>query len=224
MAFVFDGRLGNYRNTDTGQVTGRDDLLAIVSRDILATRRKMGELATQLNEEIITLTDFQRGMIAELKGSHIRAATLAAGGRDGLNNRILGGTGRRLRQEYDALKQFVLKIERGEQSDRQILARAKSYARSALVSFSNAELITKADNGAVTARRNLDPEAEHCPECPLYDTGGEFIPIEDVVPIGVRCTCRAGCKCRITYRFAPDFNPLQSRSLSQMVAESVTSI
>ncbi len=220
MPFSFDGRVGNYRDLDTGRITSRNTLLRIVDRDISSTERKIQTATKNLIAENLSLGNFQREMIALLKGSHIRSATLGAGGKDGLNNRILGATGRRLRQEYDALKNFVNQIERGELSEKQIIARAKSYARSAQIAFSTSELITRSANGALTAKRELDPDADHCDQCPQYDTNGEFVPIDQIVPLGVACECRARCRCRITYRFAPDFNPLQARSISEAVAQS----
>lgn len=162
MPFVFDGRVGNYRDTETGRTTSRSRLLELVRDDIARSSRRIGEFTGELNNNQLSVGNWQRAMIAEIKGLHIRAATLAAGGQNGLNNRILGATGRRLRQEYDAIKKFARQVELGELSPAQIQARAKSYTRQAITAFSTSELITRTDNGAVTARRQLDPAAEHC--------------------------------------------------------------
>ena len=217
MPFVFDGRVGNYRDLDSGRVVSRNKLLELVREDIARSRTRIANLSTQLNNNQISVGNWQRAMVSEIKSLHLRSALLASGGEQGLSNRVLGATGRRLRQEYDALKAFSFQIEKGELSPAQILSRSQSYTRQAITAFSTAELITRADNGAVTARRKLDPAAKHCPECPRYQTNG-FVPLENVVPIGVACTCRGNCRCVISYRFDPNFNPLQSRSLSQQVA------
>lgn len=42
----------------------------------------------------------------------------------------------------------------------------------------------------------------NCPDCPGYETG-DWVPIADIVPVGMGCICSGRCKCTIVYRKVP---------------------
>ena len=61
-----------------------------------------------------------------------------------------------------------------------------------------------------------------CPDCPGYDTNGEYILIEQIVPVATFCVCQSSCKCRVATKFDPQFaiQQLQGGSLTEQVQRS----
>lgn len=101
--------------------------------------------------------------------------------------------------EMVAIAGLIAALVAGTISLKMALARAERYAVNAKASYHEARHVTMMQSGMLAMRR-LDPTSVHCPQCPAYDTGNEFIPAEDVVPVGEACDCRGNCRCTVIYR------------------------
>jgi hypothetical protein len=101
--------------------------------------------------------------------------------------------------EIVALSGLLAALIAGAISLDMALARAERYAINVKASYHESRHVTMVQSGRLAMRR-LDPSSRHCPQCPAYDTGNEFIPAEDVVPVGEACACRGNCRCTVIYR------------------------
>ena len=189
---------GEYTD-DRGNKVSTARISAIIESDRRFLERKIKSQTEQLIKNEITVFQWERSIQSQLKESHLKLAALGAGGKKGITPRHRGQLGAALRQEYNRLFDFRKEIQAGRLSEKQILQRAKFYSRSVSQSYYRSQQLSRAMGGATLAKRTLDPTAKHCPECPTYVTKG-FIPIEQVIPAGTKCSCHGNCKCRVTYR------------------------
>ncbi len=197
----YNPRTGQYRD-DNGKVIPKTQILDTIEQERRILERKIEAHSQNLISNSIDEFEWERRIKRDLKESHLKMVALGAGGKDNISQRHRGQVGAALRQEYNALFDFRKKRQAGEISDRQLVARSKFYSRSLSQSYHRSEQLTRAQNGATLAKRTLDPTAKHCPECPGYSTRGKFVPIQNVVPPGTRCSCRGNCKCTVVYRVA----------------------
>ena len=217
--FEFERTSGRYRDLSSGKFVGRGVILRHVDRQSNFLSRTLQLHAIALTEGQISLGEFQRRMMHDLKRSHIRLAALGSGGKLGLNNRIYGASGQRLKEEYGYLRNFVRAIHKGELSSSQIINRARLYGKSSKSAFHKAEQIKRAENNAVWGWRRLDPNANHCPECPNYATKG-YVLLSQIVPIGFQCSCRGNCRCSIVYKYSSRLSLEQKGILADTVANN----
>lgn len=158
----------------------------------------------------ISLTEWQRRVSDRVIRDHINMVQLGAGGRRNISARHLQNLNNRLRRgmgrgglgtpELEALERFARQIKNGELSEAQIRNRARRYARNTRASYEESRHTSLTQQGGWLAMRQLDPAAQHCRECPDYETRGQFLPASEVVPVGVACSCRANCRCTVVYR------------------------
>jgi hypothetical protein len=122
--------------------------------------------------------------------------------------------GRNLKSEYEKLRGFAQDLKDGNLSKAQIVARAQLYSNSIYRTYYETYHFQKAEReGFTLAKRDLDPFAKHCPDCPRHSTKGRFLPADQVTPKGVDCACRGNCRCRLTYKFPTDKKQLTNRVL-----------
>ena len=191
--------LGRYRDAETKQLVPRSRILLELDRERQATQARMSGLTRRLANGSLSVSEWQIEMGQSLKNSHLRLASLSAGGRSQLTPRHLGLVGGRLRSEYARIANFATEMKAGNVSVAQAIARSKLYAQSALQTFHAGEKITREQEGKTMAMRSLDPSADHCKQCPGYATSG-FVPLSQIVAIGTDCDCRGNCRCNIIYR------------------------
>ena len=126
---------------------------------------------------------------------------VASGGKKNTVTNSYFIAGRNLKEEYKYLRNFAQEIKDGKLSEAQILARAQMYSGSIYKTYYETYHFQKVEReGFTLAKRDLDPFAKHCPDCPRHATKGRFLPANKVTPKGVDCACRGHCKCRLTYK------------------------
>lgn len=193
---------GQYRDAETKRFVPRSRILLELDREKQATQARLSGLTRRLSNGSLSVSEWQIEMGQTLKNSHLRLASLSAGGRSQLTPRHLGVVGGRLRGESNRIANFSREMKAGNVSVAQAIARSKLYAQSALQTFHAGEKISRELEGKTLGMRSLDPGADHCRQCPGYVTGG-FVPIDQIVPIGTDCDCRGNCRCNIVYRNGP---------------------
>ncbi len=213
--YYWNPKTGRYHDRETNVFVRKAKVAAFEDRESVKAKAKIKGLAKDLVGGRITLQDFQTNMISQLKESHIRMGLLASGGKDGISNNGYLGIARTLKQQYKYLNGFAKAISNGELSEKQIIARAGMYARSFLTSYSQAELISRKENGVQYAKRLLDAQADHCDDCIRHERR-DWTPIEDIVPRGTNCRCHHNCKCNVVFA-AQHMNPNLNRISRRLV-------
>jgi hypothetical protein len=182
-----------------GRFVGQAKLDRLVLEEIQRTKARLRNVTQKLIDGKRSLSDWQETTALILKDSHLRLATLAAGGKGRLDKKQLGKVGAKLKSEYQLLNNFAKDIKDKEMSGKAILARAQLYAQSAAQTYYGNQHYIKGLDGANVAMRIPDPEANHCADCPGYSTHGLWLAINKVVPRGIACQCRGRCRCRVRY-------------------------
>lgn len=198
MAIEYNSGSGQYRNLTTKRFVGRLEVMRYVDQEAQRTQTRLQAQMRLLIESKIDLPEWERRMAQTLKDSHIRMATLGAGGKPGLTQRHYGAIGYQLREQYRYLDGFAQDLAAGKLTPKQALYRSGLYANSIKLAFHKSEQITKASEAFRSAKRLLDPQAHHCSSCLGYAALG-WQPIEEAVSPGVSCECGQFCKCTIIY-------------------------
>lgn len=196
----YDRFIGFYRDGNGNPILSPAIDLLIAS-EVGRLEAELKSIARRLTEDKLTIPEWEKAMAIALKESHIRMAILASGGKAQTvaNSYLIAG--RRLREEYRNLDNFARDLKEGKLSVKQSIARAGLYAQSARQTYCEVHHANKMFvEGFGLAMRRLDPDADHCPQCPTHSTRGQYVPVEQIVPIGARCDCRGRCRCQIIYR------------------------
>jgi hypothetical protein len=182
---TYDKITGQYR--DKGKLVSQSDLDLAIAGEALRLKKELEIKATALTQGRITLEQWQESTAKGLKDSHIRMSIVASGGKANTvaNSYLIAG--RNLKSEYENLRNFAKDIKDGNLSKAQIVARAQLYSNSIYRTYYETYHFQKVEReGFTLAKRDLDPFAKHCPDCPNHATGGKFLPADQVVPKGVK--------------------------------------
>jgi hypothetical protein len=194
----FNPATHRYHNIETGRFVSRSEVLGLVDKEVLRLETRLKGHARLLAGGKIEISEFQIRMAESLKDSHIRMATLGAGGEKAMNSQQYGHVGQGLKQQYKFLYQFGKDLESGSLSEKRILSRASQYAQSANTAFHKSEFVARGKQGFY-AKRLLDPQSRHCAECVGYQQL-QWTLVNLVVPPGVNCSCGGRCRCRLIFQ------------------------
>ena len=216
MAIEFVPNAGQFRDTKTKRFVPRSTVLMAVETEIAKLKNALQGIGRLFASGRIDLEEFQVRMAERIKLGSIQAASLGSGGAAMLNRIITTPLEQRLRNRHGHLRNFAQDIIDGKIDPKspKFLNRVGQYSEVYRSAFFDAEKRVRASTGFNYARRSLDPGSQHCIECILYDTGGKFLPISEVVPPGTLCSCHGRCRCFITYR------QILSPSLASQVLKS----
>jgi hypothetical protein len=193
----YDPRVGQYRRN--GKFVSRADVLKALDGEVARTEVRLQAITRKLIAEKIDLPTWETEFAQELKRAHIRSGLFAAGGKDGMTPAAYGHLGANLKEQYRKhLDRFAHDLADGKLTEKQALIRSKMYGQSVRQTFFKVEAATRETEGFQLAKRELDPQAQHCSSCLQYATNG-WTNIADIVPPGTNCQCRGRCRCRIVY-------------------------
>ena len=163
--------------------------------------RSFSRLGHSFHAGDISLVEFELQMRELLKSAHIIAASVGKGGRARMLARDWGRVGAKIKWQYGYLQKFARKIARGGISDTALASRARSYASSIFVSFSNTfqdaqtEFVEGGKNPVLA--RLVQNSQEGCEEC-TADAAEGWMSVDDRGEIGTRI-CGDFCKCDIEF-------------------------
>lgn len=213
----FDRAAGVYREDD-GAIVPRAKVLAELEKASMGLERRLEESMSKLvvselaraanpqkwerSRNKYTIADFQKEAKQFIKDVTMQMALLGAGGRESADARIYGTAGAQLKKNYQALSRLGEQLAAGDLTTAQAIDRARRGSGGARQAFHRAEQIQRARDGFTEGWRRLAPGFKHCPSCPGYETGG-WVPIADIVPVGMGCECGGRCKCQISFRKVP---------------------
>lgn len=199
MAIGFNRNSGRYIDLTTGRFIPRDLVFGELNADVERFRVRAERLASQLTDGKISTTTYSRLIRESLKPLITRGTALGAGGMEQLQGRQLSQLGNNARRAYGSLKVLSDQIKSGELTPKQIAERSQRLANYAYQGFHRAEQLSRAEGGFTMGLRRLGFGVKHCPDCPGYETA-DWVPIEQIVPVGSGCVCGGRCKCTIAYR------------------------
>ena len=210
----FDRDAGVYREDD-GAIVPRAKVLAELEKASMGLERRLEESMSKLvvselartanpqkwerSRNKYTIADFQKEAKQLIKDATMQMALLGAGGRESADARIYGTAGAQLKKNYQALSRLGEQLANGELTTAQAIDRARRASGGTRQAFHRAEQIQRARDGFTEGWRRLAPGFRHCPSCPGYETGG-WVPIADIVPVGMGCECGGRCKCQVSFR------------------------
>lgn len=197
-AAAYSPLTGQYRKAD-GKFASRVEVLQMVDREAQRQRVRMSGHARLMSQGKIDLAEFQTRVANDLKLSHLRMATIASGGKDGLTPRHYGVAGAELKRQYRYLMSFGQDLADGKLTEKQAIARAAQYGESSRTAFFKAELVTREAEQWDQAKRLLDSQAQHCNSC-LGHQRLDWVRLSEIVPPTTNCECHSRCRCRIIYR------------------------
>jgi hypothetical protein len=206
----FNKKAGRYQSVKGGFLS-ISDVNGILAAEEKALAVRLENIAARALKNQWDSGELERALKLEVKEAAIQMAVAGAGGDKRVaqmnskeKGRFYGGISGQLKDTYKRIEKFTKKISKGNLSEAQILARAKSYVNSVTPQFSKAQVFERKNAGVTLAKRLLDPTANHCPACPRYATS-DFVPIDEIVPVGVACPCGRHCRCRIVFK-SPGFS------------------
>lgn len=188
-----------YYDMDTGRFVSfssvRDALESVMDYHAL----QMNALAEKLQAGEISLAAWQRGMMENIKGSHVAAIAAANGGWAQVSQSQWGAAGQQIREQYDYLRNFAAQIASGEQPlDGRFLVRTDMYGDAARDTFEDSRGRLMVTEGFEEESAVLEPGVDHCDGCLERHSEG-WQPIGTLLPIGdAECTVR--CHCTLIYR------------------------
>lgn len=198
--YVWDRRLrgGRFRTVyDDGRL-GR----IVAPRDIVQQLRMLtdrsGRQFANLAEDAftgrITVADFQRALIGELRALYNANTALALGGWQRLGPAEWGRNGGLLREEYRHLAAFAQELADGKLSLAEARARAQLYADNAYARYWQEDLRLKQEAGFREERLVTVGDDRVCASCRAAERQG-YAPLGTfVIPL------HFGCRCEKVYR------------------------
>lgn len=196
-AWFYDQRAGRYRN-ERGRFLSQKAVETLVDGRIDKLDATLRRVTKMMAEGNLTLDQWQGSVREAIKAAHIQAAIIGHGGRDSMGASEYGRIGQRLRSEYAFLQNFANEILGGRISAPMAVARISLYAHSVRGSYWQGLELRKQSEGYGMMRRILDPQAQHCSDCPAYAARG-IVPLGTLPMPGQRCACRARCRCTVQF-------------------------
>jgi hypothetical protein len=200
----YDRRLGSYLDDTTGDRIPRTEIELEVERRYTELNTTF-QRATQIMLGGGPIAQWQATIATQLKLASTQMAGLGAGGIDGLGASHFRLLGEHLRFQFERLQIMSQEIAAGELSEAMIAYRVGLFAKSVRSIYYRILNDTRVNYEQFDeARRQLDPQAMHCPSCRRYATGNNWIPSFQVVEATVECECSNNCRCTVTYRRSPE--------------------
>ena len=217
--YAWDPRAGQYVYLPTGRhvppLTIRDQAI-----EPLIARAKQAQraLGVQLQEQSITLAEWQRGMIEQVKPAHVAAALAAGGGEKNASDRDKEKVALLILALLLLLRGFAREVATGKQARNGILlVRSDLYASAARGTYEEMGTYVNQVYVGRTQERRILGEPEHChnvqsradaiagvePEPPFIGcielAAKGWQPIGSLPRLG-NTPCRSNCKCTFDYR------------------------
>ncbi len=209
-SYTWDATAGRYRDRPSGRFVSWTTVREGLLRGQEDAARDVRALTQRLRDGEITLREWQRGMAAEIRATHLTHAAIAAGGFDRMTQADYGRVGGQVRAELVYLRARALRIADGRQAlDGTILRIAESYVQAGRNTYFRARRAEALKLG-YDEELNVLHARESCHNDPTTERVGcaeqtalGWVPIGTLVPIGAR-TCLRSCLCTVTFKRSRD--------------------
>ena len=197
--YVYDKRLGRYRNLHTGRIVSNKTVLSHLEKANDAFyRRNIRQITNRFVSGNIDLAAWQEHVAKELRDAYRTNMIAGRGGVKNMTQVDWGRMGGRLKNEYRYLNTFAKEIEMGQLSEKQIKARIEQYARGTRKAYYDGLTAAMRDAEMLYERRYTDPGAQNCDDCLGYEAQG-WQPIGSLPEPGLECQCGSNCRCDKEY-------------------------
>lgn len=198
--YVYDVRLLQYRDTQTGRIVKQSTVEQVVEDRITDGFETLKDYAAAIIDgNAGSVADFETAFLTELRNSHAQCLMVGKGGRANVTQADWGRLGSVLRSEYGFARGLIDDIVSGRVSRAQMEARLDMYANKVYHSFWNGKTSQARESGFDQERRVLRP-AEHCDPCVDYAAMG-WQPIGTMPdPADGSTPCGSRDKCGKQYR------------------------
>jgi hypothetical protein len=198
--FIYWPSEQRYRN-ERGHWVSQQAINQAVDSVILSSSNAMRALTASMQAGSISLSDWQVGMMAQMKLLHLGAAMVGRGGRAQMTQSDWGWTGQRLRTQYAYLRSFATEMATGRTPlDGRLQTRAAMYADAARGTQRGMMGRVAMMNGRDEERNQLGGSDRHCGTC-LGCSAQGWVAIGSLPAIGSR-SCLSNCHCSMQYRSA----------------------
>jgi hypothetical protein len=192
-AWLYDRKRGQYLRPNTRKPLTDKALEALAEYAIAHTKTQLTDIHNQgLND-----AQWQNTVWPHVEWLHTASYALGKGGFHSMTDEDRAKLQEILDFQREKLQGF--KGDRSSMSEPQQLARILKYAQSAYGSFKAGEHQAAIAQGMTEAKRILNPQAEHCKQCPEYAAMG-WGPISKAILPGQQCDCQNSCRCGLIYR------------------------
>lgn len=220
---TYDPRSGRYRS-EFGGFLSAVDVRSVVEGEVNRLNTRLQTINDALLTNAIPLSLWEEAIAAQVKQSHLRVTALGVGGdealrRSPLARRYFGVAGRNLRDVYASIRRLGDRIENGDLTEAQIRDRVNRLGNTVIPAHGRAQLLTRiAQQGHNEGARRLDVNVKnHCAQCPGHQRL-DWVPIDQIVPVGHACDCGGYCHCTVRTRFNPKL------AISQLGETSIADI
>ena len=191
---------GSTYRDEAGHEVAPERVYELVLESIRRSEDAVAELARLLTEGKLSLADWRRLMRETIKDEYVAFFLLGFGGL--LLEEDVRQLVQLLAEQYAYLDQFVVQMGEGLPSNAQIIARSRSYIRSAGSAFWVATYDAVTRGGMTEVKWTMNP-AEHCEDCIRF-AGMGWQPIEDnpyngAVPRSGDTQCLFNCLCVLEF-------------------------
>lgn len=202
--FIWNADAHRYIDSDTGRFVSSSavrDALENVMDDAALT---MNGLSQQLLDGTISLSDWQTGMMSEIKTIHVASTASASGGWAQVTQSQWGAAGQLIREQYDYLRNFASQIASGEQPlDGRVLVRSDMYSDAGRATYEDIRQRGMINLGYEEERYILEDTENACDGC--IDRANEgWQPIGTLEPLGSQ-ECMVRDRCTVEYRRLNEF-------------------
>ena len=166
---------GNEYRDEAGREVA--NVYELVLESIRKSEDAVAKLAQLLTEGKLSLADWRRLMRETIKDEYVAFFLLGLGGLELLREEEIRQLVELLVEQYAYLYQFVVQMGEGLPSNAQIIARSRSYIRSAGSAYWVATHDAVTRGGMTEVKWTMNP-AEHCEDCIAF-AGMGWQPIEE---------------------------------------------
>jgi len=192
---------GPHRGRFVSRAAVRDEL----DKAVAAAQQRQRGLALAYSRRQISVAEFQTGMRAVIRETHVYSAAAAKGGWARMTQADWGLVGSRVRVQMEYLAGFAQQLEKDlVPMDGRFLARAAQYGNGGVRMYEEISRREHVAQGYTEARRVAE-KGGACPGCRRQADLG-WRPIDEVPLIGSE-ECRGNCRCHIEYRKSASSSP-----------------
>lgn len=198
--YVWDTVSARYRDTATGKYVSSETVRGALDNAIEASAKNVRAITQQLRDGALSLPDWQKMMMQEIKVGTLSSTAAAKGGFGQMTQADYGRAGREIRSQYAYLQKMSEQIANGTQKlDGTLLRRAAMYAESPRKSY-EAQRRAEMRIRGITQERNVIHSNDSCDGCLEADALGWSA--LGTLPLPGDRDCMSRCKCTLEYRAA----------------------
>jgi hypothetical protein len=177
----------------SGRFVSRAEVRGALDSYLDTVTAEIRDVTQSLVDGSISIEDWHLRMERAIKEAHTSAGAIAAGGWNQATSADWAQVGRKVKFQYQHLRDFARELENGLPLGPGIVSRAEMYGISATGTYEAVLRNGDLANGYDLERRILHSERS-CTECVRY-AAMDWQPAGVLPGIGEQCSCMSNCRC-----------------------------